>query len=427
MIALFVLGLLAWLDRGLVTSPRTGFRIACLATALAGAWFALRACRKVFGKASPPPPRPEANPFRDDFDVRMEELIAQFEAAFPDRADRLNKTDLSPYRTMAPLWKRLFAQYDLIQAYATNPILPLLAGKKPYIGFEHGTLRTFTLEPTPLCRTTALAYHLADHVFITNGDCVDYARKIGVTRMAPMLHPVNDRAARAADGESEKVHAELGARFVFLCTLRHDWQVKGTDKYIRALAAIRGRIGDDFRVIMTEWGQQVDESKALAESLGVSRFLHWTAPLPRRRLLRMLKSVDILFDQIALPHFGATAPEGIAAGVPVIMSYDPASTRWIIPEPAPILSAFTEEDIASQVALAVQPAWRESYRQRARQWIDAYHNTGIIVARAPGSLSRASRSATAGASNDGRGRMPMTDRTGVRVPRRAAAYSLQEG
>ena len=69
----------------------------------------------------------------------------------------------------------------------------------------------------------------------------------------------------------------------------------------------------------------------------MSRFLHWTAPFPRRRLLRLLRSVDVLFDQIALPHFGATAPEGIAAGVPVIMSYDPASTRWIIPEPAPIL------------------------------------------------------------------------------------------
>ena len=320
---------------------------------------------------------------------------------------------------MAPLWKRLFAQYDLVQAYATNPILPLLAGKRPYIGFEHGTLRTFTLEPTPLCRTTALAYHLADHVFITNGDCVDYARKIGVTRMSPMLHPVNDRAARAAAGESDQVRAELGARFVFLCTLRHDWQVKGTDKYIRALAAIRARIGDDFRVIMTEWGQQVHQSKALAESLGVSRFLHWTAPFPRRRLLRLLRSVDVLFDQIALPHFGATAPEGIAAGVPVIMSYDPASTRWIIPEPAPILMRWTEQDIALQVALAVQPAWREGYRQRAQQWIDAYHNTGMIVRSHLEVYRDLLEGATAG--DDGRGRR---DDRSDRHPRHAARGSL---
>ncbi len=82
-ITLFVLGFLFWFAGGLLTSPRTGFHIACLLTAPAAAWFVFRACRKVFGKASPPPPRPEANPFRDDFDVRMEDLIAQFETAFP--------------------------------------------------------------------------------------------------------------------------------------------------------------------------------------------------------------------------------------------------------------------------------------------------------------------------------------------------------
>ncbi len=347
---------------------------AWLLAASVAAWIAMRTCRMLWWRAGP-----HCEPPWDEFDERAAELIAQFDRAFPGRADRLAKADLSPYRNMLPLWKRLLAHYDVVQAYATSPIWPLLAGKTPYVGFEHGTLRTFTLEDTPLCRTTALAYRMADHVFITNGDCVDYARKIGVTRMSPMLHPVNDRAVRAVAGAGRQVHDELQARWLFLCTLRHDWEIKGTEKYIRAIPAIRARLGDDFRVIMTEWGRQVEESKALAESLGVTRFLHWIDPLPRRRLLRLLKSVDVLFDQIALPHFGATAPEGVAAGVPVIMSYDPASTRWIVSEPAPILSAWTVEEIAAQVAIAVQPAWREDYRRRSQQWIDACHNTEIIV------------------------------------------------
>ena len=273
------------LDAGL--RPGTLIRRGLALAAVAAAWIAMRTCRMLWWRAGP-----HCEPPWDEFDERAAELIAQFARAFPGRADRLAKADLSPYRNMLPLWKRLLAHYDVVQAYATSPIWPLLAGKTPYVAFEHGTLRTFTLDDTPLCRTTALAYRMADHVFITNGDCVDYARKIGVTRMSPMLHPVNDRAVRAVAGAGRQAHDELHARWLFLCTLRHDWEIKGTDKYIRAIPAIRARIGDDFRVIMTEWGRQVEASKALADSLEVAHFLHWTAPLPRRRLLRLLKSVE---------------------------------------------------------------------------------------------------------------------------------------
>ena len=53
----------------------------------------------------------------------------------------------------------------------------MLAEKHPYVGFEHGTLRVFTLADNALSRLTALGYHLADHVLITNGDCLGTRRK----------------------------------------------------------------------------------------------------------------------------------------------------------------------------------------------------------------------------------------------------------
>jgi glycosyltransferase involved in cell wall biosynthesis len=93
----------------------------------------------------------------------------------------------------------------------------------------------------------------------------------------------------------------------------------------------------------------------------------------------MQKSVDVVFDQIALPHFGATAPEALACGVPVIMSYDPASTRWIIPEPAPILTAWTPEDVVAQVKLALDPEWRVEFRKKAERWIKQYHSLDTAI------------------------------------------------
>lgn len=313
------------------------------------------------------------------FDSKVVEIVNLFKERFPSRSDALIVSDVETYRNNIADWQSLFSYYDVIQAYATDPILPMLAAKRPFIGFEHGTLRSHTLRDDPICRLTSLAYHLADHVFITNGDCIEYARQIDVTRFSPMLHPVDERRINSIPGRYKELREELGVKYVFLCTLRHDWEIKGTDQYIRALPGVQKYLGNDFRVIMTRWGTDLDKSYALSQSLGVEGLIVWSEPLPRRRLIQTLKSVDVLFDQIALPHFGATAPEGIAAGVPVIMSYDPKSTEWLVSEPAPILTAHNSEEISKQVLKALDPEWLKSYRERAAKWFEAHHSSSIVV------------------------------------------------
>jgi len=363
-------------NRGL---PARGWRRPIVGAAVAGLLpiaYAARAAGWVLNRR-----RRSGSDWVDRFELRMKSAIANFERAFPGRADQLRPDDMVPYTYAIPIWERLLRHYDLVQAYATDPIIPMLASKRPYIGFEHGTLRVFTLGDSPVCRLTALAYNQADHVFVTNGDCLDYAHRIGVERLSPMLHPFDERMIRSIAGDYEGLHRRLGVKHVFLCTLRHDWAIKGTDIYIRALPALRDLLGDDFRLLMTTWGSQVAESRALASSLGAAHLVDWIAPMPRRRLVALQKSVDVLFDQIALPHFGATAPEGIAAGVPVVMSYDPASTAWIVDEPAPILTAWTPEDVVRCVQTALDPAWRARYRAEAERWIERHHNAGIVVNR----------------------------------------------
>ena len=63
------------------------------------------------------------------------------------------------------------------------------------------------------------------------------------------------------------------------------------------------------------------------------------------------------------------------------MSYDPSSTVWIIPEPAPILSAWTPEEIAAAVSVALDPVWRIGYRDRARRWFDTFHSAEQMIGR----------------------------------------------
>lgn len=314
-----------------------------------------------------------------EFDRVVADRVEQFATAFPERADKLSVDDCSAYAGTIHEWKRLFEQYDLVQAYATDVVYPLLADKAAYVGFEHGTLRDFTLGDNSISRLTSLGYQRASHVLITNGDCLAYAQKIHVESYTPMVHPVDDGLVARVHGDYERLHAEYGVKYLFICPLRHDWKVKGTDRYIRSLPKLVDKLGRDFRLIMTTWGSQVNDSLQLADSLGVADLIVWIDPLNRTQLVRYHKSVDIVFDQIALPHFGATSPQAIAAGVPVIMSYDPSSTEWIIPEPAPILSAWTEDEIVSAVIKAVDPAWLSTYKEQARCWFSKYHSSSVVV------------------------------------------------
>jgi hypothetical protein len=306
-------------------------------------------------------------------------LTEQFVNLFPSRLDKLKETDILPYQYIVSRLTILFKHYDIIQGYATDPILPMLAGHHPYVGFEHGTLRAFTLCPEPLCRLVSLAYRLADAVFITNGDCLEYAQNLGIENYLAMLHPVNEKIIRSIKGNYKKLHKEYGVRYLLLCTIRHDWKIKGTDQYIRALPGIIEAMGGEVRMIATEWGLDLQKSKDLASELGVSEFIHWIKPLPKRKLIAMMKSVDALCDQIALPNFGATAPEGIACEVPVIMSYDPASTAWIIPEPAPVLVAWNHQEIVECVKKVADQQWVGEYKNRARLWINKWHNTDRVI------------------------------------------------
>jgi len=130
----------------------------------------------------------------DDFAARAQALIDEFRRRFPDRADALSRPDLVfPYEHFYHSLKRLLQEYDIIQGYSTDPFWPLLCDKRPYIGYEHGTLRDIPYAATRQGRVTTLGYALADGVFITNGDCRPAITRLGLSNAVPMIHPIDER------------------------------------------------------------------------------------------------------------------------------------------------------------------------------------------------------------------------------------------
>src|SRR4029077_5692409 len=115
--------------------------------------------------------------------VHIEKLVREFHVAFPTRSDQLVESDFKGYRHTVPIWRKLFRHYDIVQAYAVDPLIPLLA-RRDYFAFEHGTLREIPFWKTWVGRTTALSYRRARHVFVTNFGCLDNARLLAGERVS---------------------------------------------------------------------------------------------------------------------------------------------------------------------------------------------------------------------------------------------------
>lgn len=303
-----------------------------------------------------------------------------FEQDFPSRTDQLTGNDIIPYQMFSKYYRKMFDHYDIIQCYATEPIHGLLAAKRPYIAFEHGTLRDFTMADDPLHRLTALAYKNADHTFITNGDCLAYAERLGIKSHSPIIHPIDVDQHRQDFGKAvPELRQKIGGDVILFCPIRHDWAVKGTDVHLRALPMIKERLEGQVKLVLVSWGAQLDDSKALIKELGCEDDVVWYPSMCRITMIKHLQAADVVLDQMALPHFGSTAPQSIATGTPVISSYVPESTAYIIPEPAPILPAFSPCEVADAVVQALAPDWRADYKKRARHWIDTYHHQNNVI------------------------------------------------
>jgi Glycosyl transferases group 1 len=304
-----------------------------------------------------------------------------FHEQFPDRPDQAQPDDLIAQLAAVPRWQPLFARYDAIIAYATEGIVPLLAGV-PYFCLEHGTLREIPYRDSGEGRRTALAYRMAEHAFVTNFDCLDNARRLAPGKFTLINHPFDEDQGMTVTGWEAKraeLEAELDCDTVFFFPTRHDW-VSGTgyadksnDVFIRALATLR-RDGHRVGMVCCGWGANIEQSKALIADLGIGRHVKWISPLPTVQFERMCRAAHCVVDQFKLGSFGGVMFKAMAVGAPMLTYLDEAQLRRQFPEIPPVINCRTTDDIVA----TLQPLLRshdelERYGAAARAWMRRHH------------------------------------------------------
>jgi glycosyltransferase involved in cell wall biosynthesis len=315
------------------------------------------------------------------------ELLERFQKAFSDRP-ALQSADLDPYVRLLPLWTRLFMHYDIILAYSTDPIRPMLAGV-PYFAFEHGTLREIPFQKNATGSLTALAYREAVHSFVTNQDCIAPAAELCQGRFTFIQHPYDENRPLPADSPAlrEKLQQQLEANFLVFFPTRHDW-VAGTgfaDKanhhFLRAFARLR-QAGHRVGLVCCRWGRNVEQSADLLRQLGVSSHVLWIEPLALQGFLRMVRATDLVADQFHLGAFGGVTFKALAAGAPMCTYLDEALLSAALPVPPPVINCRSEEEIFSRLLpFLEEPQRLREVAEAGRRWIATYHR-GQDVARA---------------------------------------------
>ena len=278
--------------------------------------------------------------------------------------------------------RQLFARYDVVQAYGIHPILLLLAGGgRPFVSFEHGTLRELPFEDDWYGRLLSLAYRTTGKLIITNPDVIASARRLELDNTTFIPHPVDEEKYRPAPSELRAQLEAEGWDFVLVAPSRHDWEIKGTDRMLRGFAElVRNR--PRALLLLFEWGLELDRSHELIRELRVDGNVRWSLPLPKLRLIDTYRGADLVLDQFEIGTFGAIAPEAMACGAPVLMAFEPEIHGWCFEELPPVVAARSAEEIgAALTRLAQDDGERARLGRAGREWVERYHGWRLVVDR----------------------------------------------
>jgi glycosyltransferase involved in cell wall biosynthesis len=296
--------------------------------------------------------------------------------------------ELQPHQKRARAFRKAFGYYDIVQGYALDGILPLLAGKRAFACYEHGTLRDLPFHNDRRGRMCAYTYLNAPAVFITNTDCVAAANRLGIRpeRQYPIPHAFDsDRviAFRQANAETCFPHNDP---VTFMCPTRHHWKhgsaaigLKGNDVVIRAARRLADQ-GLEFKIIVVRWGQEVAESEHLMAELGVERYFEWIEPVPKDRLWRYYMSCNGVLDQFVIPAIGSVSFETLAFGRPLFTRIDDAVFADFFGETPPLLNVHTPKALADALApLILDPSAYADLEKAAIQWVADRHSSERII------------------------------------------------
>jgi len=128
------------------------------------------------------------------------------------------------------------------------------------------------------------------------------------------------------------------------------------------------------KLVMIEYGGDVDNSKELIKELGISDKVVWMPKMYRKDLMYLIKNMDVCSGEFVKSYltFG-TVIEAMVMGIPAIHYREDNLYIDKYPELYPLYNAQYPEDISTQIERAwSNPDERLAMGKSAREWVIKY-------------------------------------------------------
>ncbi len=276
--------------------------------------------------------------------------------------------------------------YDVIQGYSIDGIIPLTNRNLAFASYEHGTLRELPFEESLTGLICRVAYSNSPAIFVTNTDVLPSVDRLGLDpdRVHFLPHAFDEqKLMRWRDA-----HADLRpprGEVTFFSPTRQHWRdgnrslTKGNDVMLRAAGSLWAQ-GRRFRLVMVEWGEDVDASKRLIDDLGFGEAVRWMPPLGKQDLWHTYCSSHAVLDQFILPALGGVGFETLALGRRIVTHTDQTVLSRFFGAAPPTLPAATVDDVAASLLRVLDdPEDKDGLGEAGCEWVKTYHSARRIV------------------------------------------------
>jgi glycosyltransferase involved in cell wall biosynthesis len=284
-------------------------------------------------------------------------------------------------------WKPILKHYDVVQCYSVDGIIPMSHGRRDFLCYEHGTLRSIPFEPTPIGRLTATAYRLAARSFVTNLDNLQSCRrlKLAPDRVVPLPHALDDEKIHAFARRHAHIRPSGHDAPEFLSPSRQHWLdkdpnlAKGNDIFFDTLARLKAQ-GYRARVTLVAWGRDLEASKSYIRDIGIEDFVTWVPPMTGEELWKRCLGCHAVVDQFIIPAFGRVTFDSLLLGKPVITNLDVGlATEFFTVAPPILVSATVDDTERALKRILDDPEDKQGLGAASAAWAAAYHSTQRIL------------------------------------------------
>lgn len=207
-----------------------------------------------------------------------------------------------------------------------------------------------------------------------------YLERLGLTeRVRPFPIPVDVDAYAQIEGTGRAIFGEDVAdrardKLLVFCASRVDLDLKGHDRLIEGVALATAS-GVAVHLVLLGWGRHVERVRAQARALGIAEHVTLIPKVfGKVRLVRAMRSADVVADQFLLGAYGTLAREALACGRPLLASYDPALPQpHAADDPAPIVSARSAAEIAEALGVLSSRDRRAQLEREGAAWARRVH------------------------------------------------------